>query len=520
MGSANRFGVLADFHPENDLIATHGKRSRVHAEERDLETNNDLKKEVGSGAPAETRTEVESGAPPSVVSTVGAVHVSAVGFLQSTEFIVKEEDKEDNASADSMVRGELGPSLRLESTIPVVSADLRKAKKLEDPEFGSEGEYEQGSEMADVELGPEVAVLCGVNNNKGKCESVSAKKGVASDATSSSSGEYEGEGKVEEEGADSEAVLDRQSGDSLPVTVNSVTPVRSGDVGTVDCVKPKSLNGDLKNQPVENKDGYGVAHNVLDELSQRTVPFQEQCSSVVNFFAPNFDSVPALPQVNVVEDLHPMLSVGVSSDPRSASLEGCKEQHVEENGLCGAHGRPPVGAHNVLNDRPQSNTEAHSTRTWAKVVGNIPKLPGTPRLNQRSASPAKMEYFAPDTPGDLEEETRPYGEGCSSEDEETGEKGESLSAQPSEGPESLNVGCKSWAKIVATGGKSDAQQSLAQMAKGGDPGPKPRPASNLEFIAPENPEWLTMYFGYSDVSALCELWVCRALLMLVVVIFG
>ncbi|KAL6971623.1 hypothetical protein U1Q18_031304, partial [Sarracenia purpurea var. burkii] len=96
-------------------------------------------------------------------------------------------------------------------------------------------------------------------------------------------------------------------------------------------------------------------------------------------------------------------SGGAKSDPGAVKLgddlytellEGDGKEQDSDYGILNVHEGLIEGALRELNDRPHA--EALPSRTWANVVGGFH---GVPRLNQRSTSSAKLEYFAPDGSG-------------------------------------------------------------------------------------------------------------------------
>ncbi|KAL6966968.1 hypothetical protein U1Q18_032763, partial [Sarracenia purpurea var. burkii] len=155
---------------------------------------------------------------------VASVEGKGIGSTPVEDYDLKSKE----FGADSIEGAEQGLLLPHQLNRDVVSVVLNKAT-------GTEGDYDQG-------------------------KSVSALEVVASDPSSSSSGEDEEEGDTESDG---EVVM-------VSSFVNLVIPlVRSGDVGMEDGVKPSRVKGYWKNQPVVNKVGAEVAYNVLDDLPLR-----------------------------------------------------------------------------------------------------------------------------------------------------------------------------------------------------------------------------------------------------------
>ncbi|KAL6987194.1 hypothetical protein U1Q18_012945, partial [Sarracenia purpurea var. burkii] len=194
--------------------------------------------------------------------------------------------------------------------------------------------------------------------------------------------------------------------------------------------------GDLEGEEQELEDeDFASNENLGDKVEHGIVPKQEPCASEVRFScssdvisAPIYDL-----DVNVVENLHPLRVEGDKSlrfgennrspegtlkvlDKLSKTIPGMNKQGVSNPKSLDSGPRAatnvdlgadlsPEGLEGDRDKqageiRPQSFSEAHLTRTWAKVVGNFPKqYPGTPGLNQRSTSLVNLEYSAPDTPG-------------------------------------------------------------------------------------------------------------------------
>ncbi|KAL7002334.1 hypothetical protein U1Q18_003487 [Sarracenia purpurea var. burkii] len=191
------------------------------------------------------------------------------------------------------------------------------------------------------------------------------------------------DGSYSKDGPVNEARGIAEAGVSIPVS-----EVRSSDFGSL-----KSDFTKVDNVGCPVSDALEV-ENVLtikgNPTGQIRVNANIHATKVLEFM-PLLNSEVNLPSGGAKSDPG---AVKLGDDLYTELLEGDGKEQVSDYGILNVHEGITEGALRELNDRPHA--EALPSRTWANVVGGFH---GVPRLNQRSTSSAKLEYFAPDGSG-------------------------------------------------------------------------------------------------------------------------
>ncbi|KAL6984538.1 hypothetical protein U1Q18_017916 [Sarracenia purpurea var. burkii] len=126
--------------------------------------------------------------------------------------------------------------------------------------------------------------------------------------------------------------------------VNSSASSHPFVVNVVEISHPLRMNGDRILKVGGNGGSPVRAPKVLEKMSKTTQNKRWSSAEVI--------SVPRVASDTLCVDL------GVSSNPEC--LEEDREKQVGEDGLSNMHVRPPEGAHKVLDERAQSNSEVHA----------------------------------------------------------------------------------------------------------------------------------------------------------------